>query len=471
MNLSGVFRQLAMSSGVIGVLALACSYYAHMTLESEAARNLLLTGLLSSFMSMSWILVVRDVKPSIGPKESVWFVLGFWFITPLISSPSFWSVEGADSFVGSLFEATSNLTTLGATLGDRALSDPMRIWRSCLQFVGGVWSVAFAVVVLAAINQSGPGVQRSHFLTLQRDRLLIQFDRVLLNVSLVYAGLVMGSVIFMTAVTKVDVVDAVTRSVAAITTSATTPGEGDPAAFTMAPAIILCVLLFLGATNTVFHVDLVKRGVWKNYLEDLEVRALLIAVFILGLGLSLLRGAFDWRNFAESLSFISTSGMSVTGIEEVHTRLPQPVPETIAFIGGSALSTAGGIKIARMLILMNRAGIEFKRLAFSHAKARLNFRGRSRSDSVVVGVWVYMLAYIGVTVLIGLSLTAVDLGFETAFRAAIGAVSNVGPLVEPAISSNDISPVAIIILGLGSIIGRVEILAIAPLFTYDFWRK
>lgn len=470
MNLSGVFRQLALSSGVVGVLALACAFFASVTDEPEAGRGLLLSGLIAIFAAMSWAVAVRDIKARVGPKQGIWFVLGFWLLTPLLCMPAFWSSGVADSFIGAYFEAASNLTTLGSSLGDRTLSDVMRIWRSALQFVGGVWSVSIATVVLAAMNQTGPGVQRSHFLTLQRDRLFSQFDKVLVNVFFIYGGAAAVSVIALTA-QRVEIVDAITRSVAAITTSATLPGEGDPTAFAMGPSIVLALLLLVGATNVVLHVDLLRRGAWRAYTTDMELISFIMAILVLGAGLNLMRGGLDWRIFAESLSYLSTSGMSVTGIEGVEARLPQPVPEVLSFVGGSALSTAGGIKIARVLLLWSRAGAEFKRLAFSHAKAQLTFRGRSHEDAIIIGVWVYLLAYTGAVGLISLGLTLADVGFNISIRAAVGAISNVGPLVDPALSGDSTSSAVIALLTLGSILGRLEVLAIAPLFTFDFWRR
>ncbi len=470
MNLSGVLRQLALSSGFLGALAMLCTLIAHLTDEPEAARGLLLTGLFAIFIALCGAVLVRDIPAKTGPREAIWFVIGFWVITPLMATPAFWSSGISPTLTEALFEAISNLTTTGASLYDLALPDALKLWRSCLQLVGGVWSVATAVVIFAALNQTGAGVQKSHFFTLDRDNIFSHFERVALNVLVVYAAVIFVSVVAMT-IANASIVDALTRSIAAVTTSGTLLNDGDPAAFSTVPALFVCFLLYIGATNIVFHIDLIKRGEWKSYSHDPEFISFTIGIILVGLGLCLLRGWFDFRLFAEALSFLSTSGMSVTGIDGVPQRLPQPIPEILAFVGGSALSTAGGIKVARTLLMLNRAGTEFKRLAFSHATAQITFRGRTRSDSIVMGVWVYILAYLGTSVILGLGLTLSDMGFDTSFRAAVGAISNVGSLVQPALSGGDASEGAVMLLSLGAILGRIEVLAIAPLFTTDFWRR
>ena len=470
MNASGIFRQLSATSGAVGLCAMLCALIAHLTREEEAARGLLLSGLLSIFFGLFWMVLVRDAKSRAGPREALWFVLGFWLLTPMIAAPAFWSSGVVGSWDAAYFEAVSNLTTTGSTLGSPSQPDAIRLWRACLQLIGGVCSVLILVVVLAALNASGAGVNRSHLLTFQRDDIFGRYNKVALVVGAVYVSTTIVGVIWLL-LGGANIVDAITRAIAACTTSNTLPGAGELAVYSTWSIIGLVVLLFVGTTNVARHADLFRSGGIKNAITDNETVYLICAVIVLGLVLCLDKSGFDARLFAEALSFLSTSGISVSGVEGVHQRLPQPTPEILAFVGGSALSTAGGLKIARLLLLSQRAGIEFRRLAYVNAIAPLRYRGLARKDAVIMGVWVYLIAYIGAIVAVGLGLTFFNVDLDVAARAAVGAVTNTGPLMDVAVYDQAPSTGVLNLLCLGCLLGRIEVLALAPLFTLDFWRK
>ena len=470
MNLSGVFRQLAICFSVLGLAALACSFYANAITEPEASRGLLLTGMIAVFTAACCGVLVQDIQSRTGPREAIWFILLFWILTPVMTCLPFLTTGIAPTLANGVFESTSNLTTIGISAGDVTLPDSIRVWRSCLQFIGGVINIGVTVVLLAALNLIGPGIHRSHFFTTDRTSIFKQFNSVVIHAALIFGAAIFIAVVVQTML-EVTTLDAITRSVAAITTSTTTAEEGNVEAFFLGPSLILSALLFIGATNVVLHIDLVKRGRWRSYLSDNELLALVIGLLCLGSLLALQRKVLDGRLFIESLSFLSTSGMSITGVSGVLDWAPAPIPEMIAFVGGAALSTAGGVKIARLLVLMRRASAEFQRLAFVHAKVQMMYKGQARKDAVAIAVWVYILAYIGVTVLVALGLTLNDIAFDSALSASIGATSNIGSLVEPAINERGASTSVMSLLTLAAILGRIEILALAPLFTVGFWRK
>ena len=470
MNSSGVYQSLAASTGIIGLSAMFCALLAHQNEEAEVARGLLLSGFMGTFLSLFWLLLVRDAARKSGPREALLFLVGFWTLAPIIAAPAFWSAGVVDGWMAAIFEAVSNLTTTGSSLGDSRQPDAIRLWRACLQFIGGVSSVVMAVVIFAALNSTGPGVHRSHMLTHHRDNIFSRYGRVALTITVIYGGATLIAV-FAIVFGGGEALDAITRSVAAVTTSNTLADEGDLAVYTGISPYILCALLFLGSTNIAIYADIRRSGGLQRYLFNAEAVTLLGLTIVVASLVMWFRGTIDLRLFAEGLAFLSTSGMSVTGINGLQERLPQPVPELLAFIGASTLSTAGGLKLARVFILWSRAQIEFRRMAFANSIAPLKVDGRARRDAVIIGVWVYLVGYIGSTVLIGLGLTFADLDFDLAFRTSIGAISNHGALVDYAVVDQAPNNLALFLITLGCVLGRMEVLLIAPLFTLEFWRR
>ena len=154
--------------------------------------------------------------------------------------------------------------------------------------------------------------------------------------------------------------------------------------------------------------------------------------------------------------------------ESLSTELGEPsfmLVLILTFIGGAALSTAGGVKLARVLILAERSRLEFSRLGFPNAVAPFIFRGRLKDDTVIVGVWVYLVAYLLAVVLISLVLALFGRDYPSALRISVGALSNAGHLLPAGMTEGEA-----LVTGLAMILGRIEVLALLPILRPGFWR-
>ncbi|MEL7454605.1 MAG: potassium transporter TrkG, partial [Pseudomonadota bacterium] len=170
-----------------------------------------------------------------------------------------------------------------------------------------------------------------------------------------------------------------------------------------------------------------------------------------------------------TMSALSTSGLPVwTDITTVKSTVPLPVLIIPALIGGSALSTAGGIKLARIVILIRRAGQEFARLGYRHSIVALRFRDRHQKQRAVIGVWVYLIAYLAAASAIFVALSFQGGGFNAAMLDSIGAISNSGWLVDTEAEGFDSRNMVLIF---AMIIGRLEIIALLPALRPQFWSK
>ncbi len=470
MNTSSVLKQLSVMATLVGSAALLCALFSHLTGDESSSRGFLLSGVLGAFIGGSILTLLWDVPSKSSAREGLLFVIGFWVLMPIIAAPPFWASGVSSNWIEASFEAVSNLTTTGATAGDSTQPDSIRYWRSILQFVGGVSGVILAVVVLAALNLTGPRIHKSHLLTLTKGDLFGRIGQITVIVSTVYGVMSIFGIIAIAA-SGAEFIDAVTRSVAAISTSSTLKGVAGAYAYTPFAAGITCFLIFVGATNIALHADILRQNSWKVYFKDVEIKALFLGVIIFAILLAVISNKFDGRYLLEALSFISTSGMSITGSINILDTLPQPIPDLFVFVGASALSTAGGLKIIRVIVLISRANTEFRRLSFENSTATLKFQGQGRADSIVVGVWVYLIAYLGATIILGMLLSLAGVDAAVSFRSAIGAISNTGALVDSAVFDQSPSSITLVLLSFGCVLGRIEVLALAPLFSPDFWRK
>ncbi len=140
-----------------------------------------------------------------------------------------------------------------------------------------------------------------------------------------------------------------------------------------------------------------------------------------------------------------------------------------ALIGGSALSAAGGIKLARVFVLLQRVGQEFVQLGYRGSVQHFLFRGLRQSEKTLMGVWVYMVAYIVACTLGAVLFSISGLFFEDAIKAAIGTVSNAGYLLKDL--PENLSSAAKTFAIAGMILGRLEVIALLPALNRSFWQK
>jgi trk system potassium uptake protein len=229
--------------------------------------------------------------------------------------------------------------------------------------------------------------------------------------------------------------------------------------------LILGVGLIIGALGLAVWLPLKERKPRAAFMDPETLMFLfLIAVFaalVIPLGISLGDGV------AWALSDLSTSGLTFTN-SPVRDAIPLPILVLPSLIGGSALSAAGGVKIARLIVLGRRAGQEFRQLGYRRSVLGFRFRDRDLDERSVIGVWVYLIAYIVAVFVIMIGFSFLTLPFEDTIRLAIGGLTNSGALLLGHTDQLDGGATSLLILSM--LLGRLEILAVIPALSPSFWR-
>ncbi len=392
----------------------------------------------------------------------------FWTVIPAFCAIPFIPLSGAGGWISAYHEAVSCITTTGHSALDMQgapMPASLLIWRAMLHMLGTVASITIAASVLAALNLGGPGIHKSRFFTIPEGNF---FDTVpkIIRVSTVMTGTVALVLASLMLIVGVAPREAISGAISAVST-----GLVDPNAAVTAPAMgwahtsILSIGLVLGSLGLVV-LDNLGKGQFMKVVGDPETITFFGSIAIVGslaifAGLPLLQ-ASGW-----ALSSISTSGMALSDPERF-SRIPLVVILFPVLIGGSALSAAGGIKLARLIILSKRVFQEFSQLGYRGSVQTFTFRGRIQSEKTVMGVWVYLVGYIiscGMGIFV-LSLFGMD--FDDSIRGAIGSISNAGHVINDISDLHGIGQFCII---LGMILGRLEVIALIPVLTPNFWSR
>ena len=239
------------------------------------------------------------------------------------------------------------------------------------------------------------------------------------------------------------------------------------------------VFMMVAGINFAIHFTAWKRASSQAYFQDPELRvfaSLLLGFAILTTFALYLNGTYDSiAEAARYASFQVVSVMTTTGFTTTDFSLwPGFIPIMlicIAFIGGCAGSTSGGMKVIRIMLLYRQAIREIRRLIHPHAVIPVKIGGRKTSQAVMDAVWGFFFLYVAVFVLITIALNGVGVDPVTAYAAAAACITNLGPgLGDVSANYASLNSTAKVILSFAMLMGRLEIFTLLVLFTPAFWR-
>ena len=419
----------------------------------------------------------RNAPVRESSKDAMIFLVLFWAVIPLVLCIPFKLSGVTPDWTRAYFESVSAFTTTGAsTLVADDTPRTFLIWRSILQFCGGVASATLAVVILAALNLTGSGIHKSKLFTLRRGELfprLLAIGKIIGFVYLVIATLccvgllISGSHLF----------DALCLSLSAISTGGLTPHSSGLSSYVSRfGAIIIAITCVLGAANIALVWDMLRlktRVSLRRAVFNLEHRGLFAMAAVIVLFGAYFAGISNLFPVAvESLYMVTTAGFDyeVIGVDVV----PPSVLIMTALVGGSAISTAGGLKIIRLILLLSHASTDIDRMSHPSRVKLVHFRGQVLPDRAFMSVWMYFFGYTLVFALGTLALGTAGAGYPIAVSASAAALSNVGPLLDatfPLQNYESLNNAQISILSVLMLLGRVEVLAAFAIFTPSLWRS
>ncbi|MFP4518305.1 MAG: potassium transporter TrkG [Oceanicaulis sp.] len=448
-----LFRALGWCALVIGASAGPFVALAGLEGDEAAARGFFSTAVVGLFVGGLVLAGTARLTQPAGAAEALRLSFYAWVLTPLLAAPPL--AAGAGGAIGGVFEAFSALTTTGAILAEpEQVSRSVVLWRCYLAWLGGLASLVLAATVFAALDRRGVGLRRTSLLTVERSDLFTNFGRGFRRLGAVY-GLVttLGAVLMMSA--GAAPFDALCLALSGIATAGLSPQSG-PLLDWAPPATVIALALvcLAGAWNFAVMYEWLSR--YRIQRGTGELRAM--AGVALGAGVAALLlagpGAFP-TGVLDGLFAISTAGFTASS----GFAFPAVALFCLGLVGGATISTSGGVKMPRVLLLLRRAGGELSLLSHPSAAVRTRFGGRPVSDSALAGVWVYALAF---PVALGVGAVMIALGgaeFGPAWRTAAASVTNMGP--PAAADFAGLPPASLLASCVLMVAGRLEVMAAA----------
>jgi trk system potassium uptake protein TrkH len=446
------------------------------TLFLVSAAILLTLGMLIYFP-------VRNAHQELRLRDGFLIVVGSWLTLVLVGAlPFVLSTSPQMSYVDAVFESMSGLTTTGATIVTDidALPRAVLYYRQQLQWLGGMGIIVLAVAILPMLRIGGMQLYRAETPGPMKDaKLTPRITETAKALWLIYVGITV-TCIFSYWLAGMKLFDAVGHAFSTVAIGGFST-HNDSLAFWDSPTVEAVAIVFMAVAgiNFALHFTAWRRASAQPYFMDPELKvytSLLFAFAILVSFALYFTGTYD--TMAASFrygTFQVISAMTTTGFTTAPfytwTGFLPVLLILIAFIGGCAGSTAGGMKVIRVILLYRQSIREILRLIHPHAVIPVKLGGQKTSDTVISAVWGFFFLYIASFAIMTMLLTATGLDAETAYSSVGACITNLGPALGQAgpnyASLNDVAKV---ILSFAMLLGRLEIYTLLVLLSPAFWR-
>lgn len=514
MNIRIVVRALAYLVAVLllmMIFPILLAIYEHMIHQTadtwETCEGFLSTMVIGLVPSIPLMWMLRQSSGSILTKDCVLIVSIFWVFCPIVAAIPFylWAQfhSASDpthtflSFASCYFEATSGLTTTGASvLSDiEALPRPILLWRALIQWLGGLGIVVFFVAVLPSLVKDG----RANLFIFEGSGMSQKGDfknvqQAAMGLLLTYVGLTVAQIVLML------VVDRDLTWFVAVTTALSTTATSGFSIFNQSsgtlsvPSQWICILfMFLCGVNFDMYLRL-GRGQFRKVFKDQELQAyvavlllasLLVFLSIYGRSYSSMAGAVQVadgpRAFLDSI-FQVVSIQTTTGFSNADSNgfplFAKMMLCTLMIIGGCSGSTAGGAKVFRVVAVIRLFLIEIEKKYRPSVVRPVLISGVQQTSAMekTLSLYFVSLLVVGVLSTLGVAFleSSQDLDFETVVTAVLACLNNVGPgfsMVGVTQNYSFFSAPSKLVLSLDMIIGRLEVFTILAVFLPKFWRR
>ncbi|MFC6489355.1 TrkH family potassium uptake protein [Nitratireductor sp. GCM10026969] len=434
-------------------------------------------------LSLAVAMATQGRAPVISSRFGFLVVNLLWFTACVVGAiPLFASSVDID-LVDSFFESVSAATATGATVlvGLDGMPPGLLLWRSILQWIGGLGVIALGLFVLPFLNVGGV----SYFKIESSDIADKPFDRF----STFATGLVSIYVLLTFvcgvayAAAGMPTFDAVNHAMTTLATAGFSTHDASMGAYANNPAILWVgtIFMFIGALPFSILILFSVRG-RLDALRDPQIRVFAgyTLVFVLAVAVYLRitgdRSFFDALTHAafNFVSIITTTGYA-TEDYGAWGAFALTAAFVAMFLGGCSGSTTGGIKAYRFLILFELLANGLRRLVYPNTVLSVRYGDRPVEDELQRAVVLYISAFFVIWAFVILLLGATGLDLVSAVSTALSALTNVGPglgpIVGPVGNFASLTDAAKLIMALAMLLGRLEILAVLVIFTPIFWGR
>ncbi len=388
------------------------------------------------------------------------------------------------NYTDAFFEAMSGITTTGSTVYSGLEEQPKSIllWRSMLQWIGGIGFIVLGVGILPFLKVGGMRLFQSESSDWS-DKALPRSGCIARRVAAVYLGMsVLCMLIFWLA--GMSLFEAVNHAMTTLSTGGFSTSDSSMGHFS-SPVIHwnTTIFMLLGSLPFVLFVRVIRDKLrFAALMRDTQVHCFLLfmlAMWVLLGGWLFLNSEYNAFESLTLAAFNTTSVVSTTGFALTDYSLWGPFASALffhlMFVGGCSGSTAGGIKVFRFQIGTGLLALHIRKLTHPRACFVQLYNRQEISSEILRSLIAFCFFFALLIAILTLALTLVGVDLVSSLTGAVTAVANVGPglgeVIGPAGNFAPLPAAAKWMLSFGMLMGRLEVITVLVLFTPSFWRK
>lgn len=474
-NFAVIFRMIGWLLVIEAIFMIAPVVTSYIYGEQDFIGNLISLGITAVF-GLNMATTIRPKRSYMGKREAILLTSLVWVVFSIFGMLPFLLGGLHMNIIEAFFEATSGFTTTGASTIINLDSAPhgIIIWRSVMQWIGGMGIILFTLAVLPMLNHQG-GIQlfNAEVSGLTHDKLRPRISQTAKALWYVYLSLTLIEGVLLL-LGPMPTFDAVCYTLSTVSTGGfPTKGQYVSEWNSLYVETVLIVFMFLGSINfqliyRAAHGNV--RSLFKNDTFRWYV-SLICVMFIVFEAIMYIDGIYDNTHdrvmypLFQIVASMSSAGFVITD----HTAwgpFAMLMFLIMMFFGACAGSTSSGVKIDRLVLFMKSTRIEFYRILHPNTIKSVRLNGRAvpmeNVSKVVAFISIYVVSIMACTAMLCLC----DIPVIRALYASVSCISNIGygdwTQVNDAVK---------VVLSLAMIMGRLELFSFLVIFTKDFWVK
>ncbi|WP_419212382.1 TrkH family potassium uptake protein [Maribacter sp. X9] len=460
-----------------------------------ATLSITLASITTMFVGVFAMFYTRDHKKEVKQKEG-YIIVTFGWIVMSISGMLPYLFSGAiPDITNAFFETVSGYTTTGSSIMDdiEIMPEGILFWRSLTHWIGGMGIIVLAIAILPLLGIGGMQLFSAEAPGPSSDKLHPRITDTAKRLWLIYFGYTVAETILLK-IAGMSFFDAINHAMATLSTGGFSTKNASVAHWNDQPLVqyIIIFFMFLAGSNFVLSYyafkgrfqKVIKDEEFKYYAGFIIIFTIIVSLVVYfkanitdltpGYPMVLGKGESSFRHaLFQIISVITTTGF-------VSADFTQWTPFLtvfffgLFFLGGSAGSTAGGIKVMRHLLIIKNGLLEFKRTLHANAIIPVRYNNKTVKEKIVYNIIGFFVLYMLLFIIGALVLGSLGLDFESAVGGAASSLGNVGPALgslNPVSNFNSLPVLAKWWCGFLMLAGRLELFTVLILLTPYFWKR
>lgn len=420
-------------------------------------------------------------KRKIKAKEGLAIVTFGWFFASIFGALPFYLSGSIPSYIDAFFETVSGFTTTGATIIENIEVLPMGIlfWRSFTHWIGGMGILVVAVAVLPMMGAGGFQVFKAESPGPISDKIVpkIKDTAKILYTSYIIISLAEFILLIFGGMTPFE---AAVHTFGTLGTGGFSTKNNSIGGFNSSYIFItISIFMIMSGTNFSLYYDLYK-GKWREVIKNSELKLYLSIILISVLAITIdmnINLYHDWfTSFTHSLfqtsSIITTTGYTTYDYDK-WTTFSKGILFMLMFVGGSAGSTGGSIKVIRILVLLKLVKRELIKIIHPRSIVSVKVGRQPISEDALLNISSFFMLYMFIFIIGSLLISLENIGFIGATSAVAATLGNIGPgfeFVGPTHTYSQFSNFSKLLLSFLMLLGRLELFTVIALLTPNFWK-